>query len=89
MKNIPCKLLAGAGLHVSVQQKAESPGVSGARKNLGHLDGSVWKALSFTLMWVFQPICPRATLLEDFFGHISGFHLHLLLGRQEMWRTAS
>lgn len=74
VKNIHCTPV-GAGLPVSLQQKAESPGVSGARKDHGHLNGSVWKALSFTLIWVFQPVCPRATMLEVLVNHVGGIHL--------------
>lgn len=76
VKNIHCKPPVGAGLPVSLQQKAESPGVSGARKDLGHLDGSMWKALSLPLMWVFQPMHPRAMVLEGLINHIGDMHLN-------------
>lgn len=65
----------GAGLPLSVRLKVESPGVSGARKDLGHPNGSMWRALSFMLTCVFPPMRPRAMVLEGLVNRIGDIHL--------------
>lgn len=65
----------GAGLPLSLQEEAETPGVSGARKDLGHPVGSTWRALSFMLMCVFPPMHPQTVMLEGLVKHIGSIHL--------------